>query len=322
MDILAAYRQSLTLERDALSAFIARTDAAILPAIDLLHGCRGRVAVVGMGKCGYVGRKLAATFSSTGTPAVYVHPAEALHGDLGFIGPDDVALILSNSGETSEICELLPHLKRRQLRAIAMTGRPGSTLGQYSDVVIDTSVAREADPIGMAPTASTTLMLAAGDALAAVLMARRGFTKEHYAACHPGGSLGQKLLCRVEELMHGGKDLPVVAEDVPLRDAIFEITSKRLGMTLVTNDRGGLAGIITDGDLRRIFQREPDALALPVRGLMTRNPRRIMRSALAVEALRFMEDCLITSLAVMENGDSDRAVGVLHIHDLVRAGIQ
>jgi len=318
-DALSEFRRALEIEYRALHAVLERNDEGIWDAVDCLYGCRGKIVVVGMGKCGLIARKIAATLLSTGSAAAFLHPSEALHGDLALVTPQDVALILSNSGETEEITALLPHLKRLAVRIVSLTGYPESTLGRHSDAVINTRVDQEADPINMAPTASTTVMLAVGDALAAVLMKRRDFTKDDYAAYHPGGSIGQKLLCRVEALMHTGKDLPVVGEEVALQEAIFEMTSKRLGCTFIVDEAGEITGILTDGDLRRILQREKQPLSLPVRSWMTRYPKVVSREVLAVEALRLMEDNLITMLPVVDA--ARKPIGALHIHDLIRAGI-
>ena len=259
MDLLAEFRKAIEIEQRALESFSARLDPEVVTEIvDRLFGCRGRVVVIGMGKCGHIARKMAATFASTGTPSTFIHPAEAVHGDLGFVGKDDVALILSNSGETPEIVEVLVHLKRLGVDRIALTGQPRSTVARYCDLCLNTAVDLEADPLNMAPTASTTLLLAVGDALAAVLMKKRAFGKTDYAVFHPGGSLGQKLLCLVGDLMHAGKDVPISHEDISLKDAIVEMTSKRLGTTLVVDGDRKLLGVLTDGDLRRVFQKEPD----------------------------------------------------------------
>lgn len=319
MDPLAAFKAAFKTELDGLSACYSRADGSVVAAIDLLHGCRGRVVVSGMGKCGYVAQKLAATFASTGTPAAFLHPAEAIHGDLGYVGENDVALVLSNSGETVEIVTMLPHLARMGVKVVGMTGRPESTLAKASAVVLDSAVASEADPLNMAPTASTTLMLAMGDALACVLMQKRKFGKSDYAVFHPGGSLGQKLLCTVEQLMHTGDELPSVGENVLVRDAIYEISSKRLGATFVLDPQKRLAGILTDGDLRRVFQRDDHPLDLTVRACMTHRPVTIGREVLAVDALRLMEDKLITLLPVVD--DQEHLIGALHVHYLIRAGI-
>ncbi len=319
MTELESFREVLAVEMDAIRAFSDRLDESIEEVIERLLACRGRIAVIGMGKCGHVARKIAATFASTGTPSVFVHPAEALHGDLGFVDEDDVALVLSYSGETMEITELLPHLQRMGVRIIAMTGGKESTLAQYARHVLDMAVEREAAPIQMAPTASSTLMLAVGDALASVLMKKREFGKEDYAKLHPGGSLGQKLLCTVDELMRTGKDLPAVSEDVPLSEALVEVTSKRMGAVVAVDDTGVMTGILTDGDIRRIFQRDRQPLDLPLRSVMTRLPKHIRAGELAVNALHHMEENRIAMLPVVD--PQMRALGMIHIHDLVRAGI-
>jgi len=319
VDELKEFVGALEIEANALRDFAAERAGNIAAVVELLYGCRSRIAVIGMGKCGHVCRKIAATFASTGTPAVFIHPAEAIHGDLGFLDPDDVALVLSNSGETEEITAMLPHLKRRGIRIVGMTGRTESTLARHSELVIDTSVAREADFIDIAPTASTTLMLAIGDALACVLMKKRGFGRENYALFHPGGSLGNRLLCKVSDLMHTGKDIPSCSEDVPLADALLEVTSKRLGITLALDEEGKLTGVLTDGDIRRIFQRDSRPLDLPLRSVMTRTPKTVTADMSAADALRFMEDELITALPVLDA--KRRPEGVLHIHDIIRVGI-
>ena len=320
MNMLEEFRRVITIESKALTELADNADDSVADAIECLYGCRGRIVVIGMGKCGHISRKIAATFASTGTPATFVHPAEALHGDLGFIGKDDVALVLSNSGETIEVCELIPHLKKLDIPIVALTGRPKSTLGRYSKYVLNTGIESEADPIEVAPTTSTTVMLAVGDALACVLMKKRGFSKEDYAVFHPGGNLGQKLLCTVEALMHKGKDVPVASEDISLREALCEVTSKRLGAVLAVDEQGVLAGILTDGDIRRIFQRDSQPLDLSLHSVMTRNPKTIQNDVLAVDALQQMEDSLITQLAVVDS--ENKPVGILHIHDLIRAGIK
>ncbi len=320
MNLYNEFCQSLKYECEALQAVLQRIDEQVVEAIEYLLECRGKIVVVGMGKCGHIGHKIAATFASTGTPAAYLHPAEALHGDLGFVAPQDVLLVLSNSGETDEITELLPHLKRLGVKMVALTGGLKSTLAQYSHAVIDTRVAREADPLNMAPTASTTAMLAVGDALAATMMKKRDFSKEDYAVFHPGGSLGLRLLCLVEELMHSGDALPLTREDALLKEAIFDMTAKRLGTTFVVDDARKLSGILTDGDLRRYFQSAPQSLDVPVSAVMANRPRHIHKDMLASEALKLMEDNLITVLPVLD--EHEKPIGAVHIHDLVRAGIR
>ncbi len=319
-DVLLSIRNALEIEHAALGAFIERLDDSIATAVSMLHACKGRIVVVGVGKSGLVGRKIAATFASTGTPATFVHASEAVHGDLGFIGKGDIALLLSHSGETSEICSVVPHLKALGLPIVAMTGQPGSFLGRSADAVIDTSVEREADPMNLAPTASTTVMLAAGDGIACALMRVGDFGKEEYSKLHPGGSLGQKLMCRVSDLMHTGDDMPVCHQGSLLRDAIVVMTAKRLGSILVVDESNALIGILTDGDLRRALQKSDQPLDLAVHDLMTCSPKSAEPDWLAVDALRLMEDNLITMLPIV--GQRREPVGALHMHDLVSAGIK
>lgn len=319
MDTLSAYKHALEGAIAGLQGLLERADEQVERAVDLLYGCRGRIVVSGMGKCGHVGQKLVATFASTGTPALLLHPAEAIHGDLGNVARGDVALVLSNSGETAETTAMLPHLARMGVPIVAMTGKPGSTLGRAAAVVLNTAVPAELDPLNLAPTASTTAMLAAGDALAVVLMRRRGFTRNDYAQFHPGGSLGQKLLCTVADLMHTGEEIPTVPQDLRVRDALYEISSKRLGATFVVDDARRLVGILTDGDLRRVMQLNEHPLDLSVRTVMTQRPKFIAGNLLASDALRFMEDNLITILPVLD--EAHGIAGVLHIHALIRAGI-
>ena len=319
MNVAAEFRKVLEIESQALQQLLGRADKDIDKAIDCLDRCEGKIVVCGMGKCSHVGRKIAATFVSTGTPAAFLHPAEAIHGDIGYVSPSDAALVLSYSGETDEIVAVLPPLKRLGLKIVAITGRPGSTLGTSSDAVINVSVDREADPLDMVPTSSTTAMMAVGDALAAVFMLKRNFGKEDYAALHPGGSLGQKLLCQVSDLMHTGETIPVAPETVSVREAIVEMTSKRLGAIFLTGDAGTLVGILTDGDLRRLFQDNPQPLDVRTSGIMTRGPKRAQPNDLAVDTLRLMEDSYITILPVVD--PEGKPIGALHIHDLIRAGI-
>ena len=322
MDIAAEFRKVLELESTALKQLIGRADKNIEKAIECLDSCQGRIIVCGMGKCAHVGQKIAATFVSTGTPAAFLHPAEAIHGDIGHVSTSDVALVLSYSGETDEIVAVLPPLKRLGLKIVAITGRPGSTLGAAGDAVIDVSVDQEADPINMVPTSSTTAMMAVGDALAAVFMLKRNFSKDDYAALHPGGSLGQKLLCQVSDLMHTAEDTPVAPESVSVREAIVVMTSKRLGAVFLTDGAGILVGILTDGDLRRLLQENPHPLDAQVSGIMSRGPKRIQSNVLAVDALRLMEENKHKPITVLPVVDADgKPIGALHIHDLIRAGI-
>ena len=319
VDTVVEFRKALEFELDALRKLVDNVDDSIESSVETLWSCTGKVVVCGMGKCGHIGQKIAATFVSTGTPAVFLHPADAIHGDLGYVLESDVVLALSYSGETREMRALIPLFKRLGLPIVAITGRPESTLGTRATSVIDVSVDREAGPIDMVPTASTTAMLAAGDALAVVLMRKRAFTKDDFAALHPGGSLGQKLLCRVCDIMHVDDSVPIVEEGVTLREAILEMTSKRLGATFLVNSAGELSGIITDGDLRRLMQSESSPLDFLATDVMTHGPKALGEEVLAVDALQLMEDSSITILPVIDDGG--KPVGALQIHDLIRAGI-
>ncbi|PRY73520.1 KpsF/GutQ family sugar-phosphate isomerase [Halomonas ventosae] len=312
-------RRTLELEQQAIAALAGRLDDAFDHACELILACRGRVVVTGMGKSGHVAGKIAATLASTGTPAFFVHPGEASHGDLGMITPGDVVLALSNSGETAEVTALLPLLKRMGTPLISMTGRPGSTLARHAEAHLDAGVEREACPLDLAPTSSTTAALALGDALAVALLESRGFTAEEFALSHPGGSLGKRLLLRVADLMHEGSRLPRVDLGSPLRDALLEITRQGLGFTCVVDADGRLAGVYTDGDLRRTLDQHSDLSGLTVDDVMTRPGKRVAPDTLAAEAVRIMEDNRISALAVV---DADgRPVGALHMHDLLASGV-
>ncbi|MDV6318898.1 KpsF/GutQ family sugar-phosphate isomerase [Chromohalobacter sp. HP20-39] len=318
-DYRASARRTLTLESQAIAALIDRLDEGFDHACRLFLNCEGRVVVTGMGKSGHVARKIAATLASTGTPSFFVHPGEASHGDMGMITPRDVVLALSNSGETAEVTALLPLLKRMGTPLVSMTGRPGSSLARHAEAHLDTAVAREACPLDLAPTTSTTAALAMGDALAVALLEARGFTAEDFALSHPGGSLGRRLLLRVEDLMHHGERLPRVALGSPLRDALLEITRQGLGFTCVIDEAGHLAGIYTDGDLRRTLDRHDDLRSLCVDDVMTHGGKTIRPELLAAEAVKIMEDNRITALAVVD--DEGRPVGALHMHDLLASGV-
>ena len=309
----------LRLEAAGILALVPRLDQAFVRAVDLLHGCRGRVIVAGMGKSGLIGRKIAATLASTGTPAYFLHPAEAVHGDLGLVATGDVILALSNSGETSELLALLEHLKRLTTPIVLLTGSPQSTLARQCDVVLDVSVAEEACPMNLAPTTSTTAVLAMGDALAMVLLDRKGLTPEDYAALHPKGALGWRALFRVADLMHTGGAVPVVHEDAAMKDVVVEMTAKRLGVTTVVDGAGRLVGVVTDGDLRRLHLREASVLGLRARDCMTREPKLIRGDDLAAKALEVMEAFAITSLVVVDAVGQPH--GVIHMHDILRAKI-
>lgn len=309
----------LRLEAEGILGLLPRLDARFLKAVDLLHDCRGRVIVTGMGKSGLVGRKLAATLASTGTPAYFLHPAEGVHGDIGMVARDDVVLAISNSGETDELLAILPQLKRLGVRLILLTGTPGSTLAKQCDVVLDVSVTEEACPMNLAPTSSTTATLALGDALAMVLLDLRGLSLEDYAALHPRGALGWRALFRVADLMHTGEAVPRVGEDTPMADVIREMTEKRFGVTTVVDAAGRLLGIFTDGDLRRVHLRDAPILSLRARDCMTRGPKLIGKDELAAKALQVMESFAITSLVIVD--DVHRPVGIIHLHDILRAKI-
>jgi arabinose-5-phosphate isomerase len=311
---LESARRVLRIEAEAIGALLQRLDARFEQAVDLLMSCKGRVVVTGMGKSGLIGRKIAATFSSTGTPALFMHPAEAVHGDLGMLMRDDVALAVSYGGETEEIIALLETIKRLGLRMIALTGNPRSTIALASDVVVDVSVKEEACSLNLAPTASTTVAMAMGDALAIALLDRRGFSPLDFAALHPGGRLGKKLL-RVEDLMHAGEALPSVDVLAKMPDVIYEISKKSLGMTTIVDSAGRLAGVLTDGDLRRLMQQRGAAtIDLVVGDCMTKNPQTIAAGELAGSALRIMEERKITSLVVIDA--KRKPLGVVHLHDL------
>lgn len=312
-------RRALEIERDALAGLLPRVDERFAQACRLMLDCRGRVVVIGMGKSGHIGGKIAATLASTGSPAFFVHPGEASHGDLGMITRQDVVLAISYSGETAEIVTLLPLLKRLQVPLIAMTGKPASTLAQAAEVHLDVSVAMEACPLNLAPTASTTATLAMGDALAVAMLEARGFTPEDFAMSHPGGSLGRRLLLKIADLMHSGARLPTVPESASLSEALLEMTRKGLGMTAVVDAAGGVVGVFTDGDLRRVLDAGVDVRSAPIREVMTPGGKSIGPQQLAAEAVAMMEQHKITSLLVRD--ERGTLVGVVHMHDLLRAGV-
>ena len=312
-------RRALEIERDALAGLLPRVDERFAQACRLMLDCRGRVVVIGMGKSGHIGGKIAATLASTGSPAFFVHPGEASHGDLGMITRLDVVLAISYSGETAEIVTLLPLLKRLQVPMIAMTGKPASTLAQSAEVHLDVSVAMEACPLNLAPTASTTATLAMGDALAVALLEARGFTPEDFAMSHPGGSLGRRLLLKIADVMHSGARLPTVPESASLSEALLEMTRKGLGMTAVVDAAGGVVGVFTDGDLRRVLDAGVDVRSAPVSEVMTPGGKSIGPQQLAAEAVAMMEQHKITSLLVRD--EHGTLVGVVHMHDLLRAGV-
>jgi arabinose-5-phosphate isomerase len=308
-------RKVLETEAAAILALVERLDDRFDAAVGLLRNCKGRVILTGMGKSGIICRKIAATLTSTGTASFFLHPAEAVHGDLGAIQSDDVLVALSNSGEAVELLHLLETIKRLGARLIAITGAPASTLAQAADVALDCSVAEEACPMNLVPTASTTAALALGDALAMTLLVEKGFRQEDFASLHPGGKLGKRLM-RAEALMAGGARCPVVKANTRMRDVIYEMSSKGLGMTCVAGEDDELLGIITDGDLRRRMERGGEILDLTAAEVMTRHPVTVPRSTLAAEALNILEQRKITSIVVVESGEPKRVAGVLHLHDL------
>jgi arabinose-5-phosphate isomerase len=321
MKILESARRVLQIEADAVLALMPRLNGDFSRAVQAILKCEGRVVVTGMGKSGLICQKISATLASTGTPALFLHPAEGIHGDLGMMTKSDLVLAVSNSGETEEICRILPVIKRMGLPLIGMAGNPRSTLAQAADIFLDISVAEEACPLGLAPTASTTATLAMGDALAVVLLEERGFRAEDFALFHPGGALGKRLLLRVEDLMHTAGAIPRVSGDTLLREALFEITDKQLGVTGVINDAGELIGVFTDGDLRRVMESGLDSLKKPINEVMTRTPKRILQRNLAAKALQLMEAHSITSLFVFADEEGRVPVGIVHLHDLLRAGV-
>lgn len=320
MTLLELAKRVLQIEAEAVASLIERLDDRFIQAVELLYACRGRVVLTGMGKSGFVAKKIAATFASTGTPALFLHPAEGVHGDLGMVVRGDVVVAISNSGETPELIELLPSFKRFGVKLISLVGDPNSLLARESDVFLDVSVKEEACPLNLAPTASTTAALAMGDALAVALLEKRGFRPEDFALLHPGGSLGRRLLLQVGDLMHVGEEVPRIVQEASMKEVILEMTSKRLGMTTVVDEAGKLVGIITDGDLRRALQKVGDALlGKRASEFMTRNPKIIEKEELAAKAVQVMERYSITSLIIVD--EEGRPEGVIHLHDLLKAGV-
>jgi arabinose-5-phosphate isomerase len=312
-------RRVLAIEARAVADLEHRLGGDFAAACALLLACEGRVVVTGMGKSGHVANKIAATLASTGTPSFFLHPGEAMHGDAGMITRHDVVLALSNSGETDELLAILPVIKRLDVHLIALTGRRDSTLGRHADVTLDVSVAQEACPLNLAPTASTTAMLAMGDALAVAVLEARGFTEEDFARSHPGGTLGRRLLLHVEDVMHRGADLPAVAPDTALGDGLLEMSRKGLGMTTVVDEQRRVVGVFTDGDLRRAFERQLDVHRTRMQDVMTRSPKVAGPRMLAAEAVHLMETYRITALPVVAADGT--LVGALNVHDLLRAGV-
>jgi len=317
--IIARGKSVIRIEAEAVAALEGRVGTSFAEAVSVILSCTGRVVVTGMGKSGIIARKLVATLNSTGTPALFLHPSDAVHGDLGMVRKQDVIVCLSKSGNTAEIQNLLPMLKRIGVPIIAMVGNTQSVIAQSSDVVLDVSVKEEACPHDLAPTSSTTAMLAFGDALAMALLDQRNFTAEDFALYHPGGNLGKRLLLKIEELMFKGDAVPKVRGDIHVRDAILEITSKRLGATCVVDADGKLIGIVTDGDLRRLLQKTTDVTNFTAEMVMTKHPKTITKDVLAAVALQEMEAYSITQLIVVD--EHHRPVGMVHLHELVKAGL-
>ncbi|MEO6024991.1 MAG: KpsF/GutQ family sugar-phosphate isomerase [Burkholderiales bacterium] len=319
LDVIQAGKEVLEIEAYAVSRLAERLDETFAGAHELLLGCSGRVVVTGMGKSGHIANKIASTLASTGTPAFFLHPAEASHGDLGMITQHDVVVALSNSGESPEILAIVPFLKRHGIKLVALTGNAQSTLSLVADVHLDASVEKEACPLNLAPTASTTAALALGDALAISLLQARGFSENDFALTHPGGALGKRLLIRVADLMHTGVRLPQVAEHASLQEALLEMTKKGLGVTAIVAADGRLSGIFTDGDLRRTLEKTADLRGVKILDVMSRKPRTIPAERLAVEAAQLMEQHHITCVLVVDS--SNGLTGALHTHDLMRAGV-
>jgi arabinose-5-phosphate isomerase len=320
--IIEQAKQVLAIEARAIENLIPRINGQFTAAIDMILSCTGRVVVTGMGKSGHIGKKIAATLASTGTPAFFLHPAEGIHGDLGMVTADDVVLALSNSGETAEVVSIFPAIKRIGASIVVMSGCAESTMAKNADIFLDVAVEQEACPLGLAPTASTTAALAMGDALAVALLSERKFTPEDFAVFHPGGALGRRLLLTVENIMHAGEENPLVTLDKTVKEALFVITAKGLGVTNVVDEQGYLVGIITDGDIRRGLEHGHEFLDKKVDSLMTRTPRTITPNKLAAQALRIMEKNHprpITVLPVVD--EQNKAIGIIHLTDLLRQGV-
>jgi arabinose-5-phosphate isomerase len=317
-DFIASAQRTILLEHDAIKELHDQIDDEFSSACKLILHCKGRLIITGMGKSGHIGKKMAATFASTGTPSFFVHPGEASHGDMGMITQNDVIIALSNSGETSEVTQLLPLLKRIKVPLISMTGNPQSSLANAGNCHLNTHVKKEACPLNLAPTSSTTATLVMGDALAVALLEARGFTENDFAFSHPGGSLGRKLLLKVEDIMHSGEEMPIISIDALLPEALYEMTSKGLGITTITNHEGILQGIFTDGDLRRIMPSLTNIQACPIKNVMTLQGKSIPKDMLVAEALSIMEQNSITALAVLKQS---HLVGVVTMHDILKSGI-
>lgn len=320
--MLEQARQVLRMEAEAVLEQVERIDEHFKAAVEMIMACPGRTVITGMGKSGIIGRKMAATLASTGTPSFYLHPAEGIHGDLGMVTEGDIVIALSNSGETGEVLHILPSLRRIGAKLIAMVGNPNSTLAKNSDIVLNVGVTREACPLGLAPTSSTTAALAYGDALALALLSKRKFTASQFAVFHPGGSLGRKLLLTVEDIMHSGTENPLVKADISVQDALFVITDKGLGAVSVVDDDNKMLGVLTDGDIRRGLSKGVDFLKRPVTELMTASPKTITKEKLAAQALHIMESNRPKPITVLPVVDAENhVIGLLHMTDLVRQGV-
>lgn len=317
---LAVAKAVLKTEADAVYGLIKKLDRTFEQAVEIIYSCKGRVVITGMGKSGIVGKKLTATLTSTGTPALFLHPAEASHGDLGMVTSDDVIIAISNSGETEEVLGLMPFLKRFNVRVIALVGNGTSALSKIADVTLDVSVKEEACPIGVVPTASTTAAMAMGDALAVAVLLKRGFKEEDFAVFHPRGSIGKKLFIKVKDLMHTGKSIPKVSSKIPISKALIEMSSKRLGHAIVIDNDGKMLGVVTDGDVRRGLGKWGGRLfELTAEEVMTKNPKIVSQEELAAKALAIMERYSITALVVPDS--NNRPLGIIHLHDILKQGI-
>jgi len=312
-------KELLKKEAQAVEAIAEKLDENIDRALELILNCKGKIVVTGMGKTGIIGRKISATFASTGTPSIFLHPAEAIHGDLGMVDDSDIVMMISNSGQTSELIEILPYFKRKNISVICLTGNPNSTLSIMSDTVIDIGVPKEFEPLGLVPMASTTTALAMGNALATIVLQEKKFCYDDYALLHPGGTIGKCLLLAVRDIMHQGEENPIISENTTLKEAILVMTSKGLGCVSIINEQGMLTGIITDGDLRRIFQNFENPFHEKVHLLMTKDPKAIKPETSGIEALEVMETHSITMIPVVD--EDHRPIAMLHMHDLIRAGI-
>jgi arabinose-5-phosphate isomerase len=314
-------RRVLQIEAEAILNLIDKIDDSFDRAVMLISRCKGKVVLTGIGKSGLISKKIASTLASTGTPAFFMHPAEGIHGDLGMLSPKDIIVIVSHSGETEEINQLTPILKRMNIKMIVITGNVKSSLASQGDIIINTSIKEEACPWNLVPTCSTTAALAMGDALAVAILEKKGFKEEEFAILHPGGALGKRLLLRVEDIMHKGDSIPLVREGTLMKDTLLEMTSKRLGVSGVLDRRKNLIGVITDGDLRRALEKCDDLLNKKVDEVMMPNPKRIRNDVLAARALQLMEEFSITSLFVYKGERKDRVVGIVHLHDLLKEGL-